>query len=141
MLHRKNALFYRTLNGAEVGDFFMSLIDTCELNGADSFQYLTELQDGEVRPTHRQATRPKRHWRTRKDCFATVWPTVRGWLEAEPERTAKELFERLQLQNIGTFPDSQLRTLQRRVKAWRSEMARELVYAESSFTISTPQRT
>src|SRR5208282_5791120 len=80
--------------------------------------------------------RPKRYWRTRKDPFATVWPTVRGWLEMEPERTPKELFQRLQLHNIGTFPDSQLRTLQRRVKAWRSDMARHLVYAESAFTIS-----
>ena len=44
VLHRKNALFYRTLNGAEVGDLFMSLIHTCQLNGANSFQYLTELQ-------------------------------------------------------------------------------------------------
>ena len=44
ILHRKNALFYRTLNGAEVGDLFMSLIHTCELNGINSFQYLTELQ-------------------------------------------------------------------------------------------------
>src|ERR1035438_2805539 len=26
VLHRKNALFYRTLNGAQVGDLFMSLI-------------------------------------------------------------------------------------------------------------------
>jgi transposase len=44
VLHRKNALFYRTLNGAEVADLFMSLIHTCQLNGANSFQYLTELQ-------------------------------------------------------------------------------------------------
>lgn len=44
VLHRKNALFYRTLNGAEVGDLFMSLIHTCELCGANSFDYLTELQ-------------------------------------------------------------------------------------------------
>ena len=44
MLHRKNALFYRTLNGAQVGDLFMSLIHTCELCGANSFDYLTELQ-------------------------------------------------------------------------------------------------
>jgi hypothetical protein len=95
----------------------------------------TAWQDGEVRPTHRQATRPKRHWRTRKDPFATVWPTIRGWLEAQPERTAKDLFMRLQLQQIGTFPDSQLRTLQRRVKAWRTEMARQLVYTDASFTI------
>jgi hypothetical protein len=44
VLHRKNALFYRTLNGAQVGDLFMSLIHTAELCGANSFDYLTELQ-------------------------------------------------------------------------------------------------
>ena len=44
MLHRKNALFYRTLNGAQVGDLFMSLIHTCELSGANPFEYLSELQ-------------------------------------------------------------------------------------------------
>jgi transposase len=44
VLHRKNALFYRTLNGAQVGDLFMSLIHTCQLCDANSFDYLTELQ-------------------------------------------------------------------------------------------------
>ena len=44
VLHRKNALFYRTLNGAQVGDLYMSLIHTCELCGVNSFDYLTELQ-------------------------------------------------------------------------------------------------
>ncbi len=42
VLHRKNALFYRTL--AQVGDLFMSLIHTCQLCGVNSFEYLTELQ-------------------------------------------------------------------------------------------------
>jgi hypothetical protein len=44
VLHRKNALFYRTLNGAQVGDLFMSLIHTCQLCDANSFDYLVEMQ-------------------------------------------------------------------------------------------------
>lgn len=44
ILNRKNALFYKTLNGAQVGDLYMSLIHTCELNGANPLDYLTELQ-------------------------------------------------------------------------------------------------
>ena len=44
VLHRKNALFYKTMNGAQAGDLFMSLIHTCELCGANSYDYLTELQ-------------------------------------------------------------------------------------------------
>jgi transposase len=41
--NRKNALFYKTMNGAGVGDLFMSLIHTCELNKINPFDYLTEL--------------------------------------------------------------------------------------------------
>lgn len=44
ILHRKNSMFYKTDNGARVGDLFMSLIHTCDLNAVDPFDYLTELQ-------------------------------------------------------------------------------------------------
>jgi hypothetical protein len=44
ILHRKNAMFYKTENGAHAGDLYMSLIYTCELCGANPFDYLTELQ-------------------------------------------------------------------------------------------------
>jgi len=44
ILHRKNALFYKTENGARVGDLFMSLIHTAELCGANPFEYLVALQ-------------------------------------------------------------------------------------------------
>jgi hypothetical protein len=41
--HRKNSLFYKTLNGACVGDTFMTLIHTAELNGVNAFDYLVAL--------------------------------------------------------------------------------------------------
>jgi len=44
IMHRKNSLFYKTQNGAAVGDLYMSLIHTCELNGVNPFDYLNELQ-------------------------------------------------------------------------------------------------
>jgi transposase len=44
ILHRKNAMFFKTTSGAHVGDIFMSLIYTCELSEADPFDYLTQLQ-------------------------------------------------------------------------------------------------
>jgi len=44
ILHRKNSLFYKTQNGARVGDLYMSLIATAKLAQADPFDYLTELQ-------------------------------------------------------------------------------------------------
>jgi transposase len=50
ILHRKNALFFKTRHGAAVGDLYLSLIHTCELNGGNPFEYLTILQQhaGEV---------------------------------------------------------------------------------------------
>ncbi len=44
ILNRKNAYFFKTENGARVGDAFMSLIYTCELNNANPFDYLIALQ-------------------------------------------------------------------------------------------------
>ena len=44
ILHRKNSMFYKTRNGARVGDMLMSLIYTCELSEANAFEYLNQLQ-------------------------------------------------------------------------------------------------
>lgn len=44
ILHRKNSLFFKTKNGAEIGDIYMSLIYTCQLCGANPFEYLQALQ-------------------------------------------------------------------------------------------------
>jgi transposase len=48
VLHRKNAYFYRTMRGAEVGDLFMSLIHTARLNGVSAFDYLTAVLEHPV---------------------------------------------------------------------------------------------
>ena len=42
--HRVNSLFFKTEHGAAIGDLFMSLIHTCQLNGANPFDYLIQLQ-------------------------------------------------------------------------------------------------
>jgi hypothetical protein len=44
VLHRKNSLFYRTAAGAKTGDTYMSLIQTCQRNDINPWDYLTELQ-------------------------------------------------------------------------------------------------
>jgi hypothetical protein len=44
IIHRKNSLFYRSIGGSLVGDMYMTLIYTCELNGVDAFDYLNALQ-------------------------------------------------------------------------------------------------
>jgi transposase len=43
ILHRKNSLSYKTLNGARTGDLFMALIHTCRLNGVNPFDYLLAI--------------------------------------------------------------------------------------------------
>ena len=85
-------------------------------------------KDGEARPTHRKQPTAEHWWRTRVDPFADAWPLVEGWLIAEPTVSAKALIERL----AAMVPDAyaskaQLRTLQRRVKAWRAERAKEMI--------------
>lgn len=85
-------------------------------------------KDGEVRPTHGKPSSTPRWWRTRQDPFADAWPLVEGWLIAEPTATAKELLARL----VAMLPEvyagkAQLRTLQRRIQAWRAERAKDLI--------------
>jgi hypothetical protein len=55
ILHRKGSLFYKTENGARVGDLFMSLIHTCQLGASNPFDYLTALQ----KHTEELAQRPQ----------------------------------------------------------------------------------
>lgn len=88
-------------------------------------------KDGEVRPTHRKHPAATRWWRTRADPFAQAWPVVEGWLLNEPTATAKHLMERL----AKAVPDvyaskAQLRTLQRRIKEWRAEKAKDLILGQ-----------
>lgn len=43
VLNRKNSYFFKTENGAHVGDVFLTLIHTCQLAGQNPFDYLTRL--------------------------------------------------------------------------------------------------
>ncbi len=43
ILHRKNSLFYKSNNGAFVGDLFMSFIHTAELCKVNPFDYLRSI--------------------------------------------------------------------------------------------------
>ena len=57
ILLRKNSLFYKTENGAQLGDMYMSLIHTAELCGANVFEYLVAL----MRNADRVVNSPE-HW-------------------------------------------------------------------------------
>jgi len=49
ILHRKNSLFYRTQRGAEVGDLFMSIVQTCRNNDVNPFDYLMAVVSNAAR--------------------------------------------------------------------------------------------
>jgi hypothetical protein len=66
------------------------------------------------------AVRIAHTWRTRKDPFDGVWERIRPMFEVNPALEAKTVFQYLQREQPGVFADSQLRTLQRRVKRWRA---------------------
>ena len=65
--------------------------------------------------------RKPRHWRTRPDPFEAVWDEIAERLGGAPSLDALTLLEDLQERYPGSYPDSLLRTLQRRVKAWRAQ--------------------
>lgn len=93
----------------------------------------TSWRKGEIRLTHRRPDQKKRE-RTRPDPFEGVWPTVKQWLEHDPNACAKELFIRLQTVSPNRFTPGQLRTLQRRVKQWRQDIAFQLVFSGTDAT-------
>jgi integrase-like protein len=69
-----------------------------------------------------EAKKP-RHWRTRPDPFAAVWlDELVPLLKADEERAleARTLLSELEKKHPGEFAESQLRTLQRRVRDWRA---------------------
>jgi len=87
----------------------------------------TAWRDGEVRPTAQPKPKQKRG-RRRPDPLAPVTAQLHEWFAEEPWRTGRELLERLQAQYPGAYSDRLLRTLQRRLKLWRGERARTMIF-------------
>ncbi len=64
--------------------------------------------------------RAEHTWRTRRDGFGEVWDEIRELLEVNRGLQGTTILEHLQRSYPGRFSDGQLRTLQRRMKAWRA---------------------
>jgi transposase len=60
-----------------------------------------------------------RSWKTRPDSFAKVWSDIRLQLQVTPRVSSRAILDSLMKKHPGRFVDGQLRSLQRRVKAWR----------------------
>lgn len=95
----------------------------------------TLWKDGEARPTA-TAKPPQKRERRRPDPLAQVADQLKNWFEEEPWRTGRELLERLQVEQPGTYPDGLLRTVQRRLKVWRTAKARALVFSDTPTPVS-----
>ena len=67
--------------------------------------------------------------RRRPDPLASVTEELRTWFDADPSQTARELLARLKTSQ-PEYPDALLRTLQRRLKVWRGEIAHALVFGQ-----------
>jgi hypothetical protein len=100
--------------------FEVSETDSSTRNGTKG-ALPTYPEENRTRKYHRTRKIRRQHdWRTRKDPFESVWGEIVQWLEANPERTAKSVFDSLQAKYPGRFTSGQLRTLQRRVQTWRA---------------------
>jgi hypothetical protein len=95
----------------------------------------TAWQCGEVRPTSRRRETKKRG---RRRPIRRGYSRTRAWFDAASWRTSRELFERLQAAHPETFPDGQLRTLQRRIKDWRRDRAHAMVFGAIAASPPTP---
>lgn len=75
---------------------------------------------------------PEHDWSNYPDAFSGVWPWVALQLKDNEGLKAKTLFEVIQREYPGIFPDGQLRTFQRRVKTWRGlhGAAREVFFTQ-----------
>jgi hypothetical protein len=91
----------------------------------------TAWQGGQVRPTSQPKPKAKRG-RRRPDPLAAVTDELRAWFDADPASTGRQLLERLQATHPGSYPDGLVRTVQRRLKIWRSEMAHALVFGRGA---------
>lgn len=73
-----------------------------------------------------------RHYRTRPNPFAEVWPWVVGQLERDPALQGATLFALLTQLHPGRFQAGQLRTLQTHIATWRAERGphREVIFPQ-----------
>jgi hypothetical protein len=98
---------------------------------ADVEEFLNGLRhawkEGEVRPTSRKKS-PAPRGRRRPDPLATVTDELKAWFEEDQSQTGRELLCKLQAAHPDIYPDALLRTVQRRLKVWRGDMARALVF-------------
>jgi hypothetical protein len=78
-------------------------------------------------------TQKPREWRTRPDIYAEIWKEIEEILKRDASVEAVTIFDYLCRQYEGKFQQSQLRTLQRRIKVWRAlhGVQQEVMFAQT----------
>ncbi len=98
----------------------------------DLSQFLAKLsllwRAGEANPARRPKRKRRIWWRTRRDPLEHIWPAVIAYLQDHPDASGTQILGVLMRDHPESIGPKQLRTLQRRLRQWRSVMARELVY-------------
>ena len=78
--------------------------------------------------------KPVHNWRTRQDPFESVWEAeIVPLLEKSPYLQARTVLEMLQKDRAENYPDTTLRTLQRRVCEWRATSGpeKEIIFRQN----------
>jgi hypothetical protein len=95
-------------------EYQYQVADAAGISRKTAHKYLT----GGTLPSH---CRVEHTWPTRQDPFADDWTFIEQLLkDTQAALEAKTLFEHLQRAYPGKYHNGQLRTLQRRIKAWKA---------------------
>ena len=81
-----------------------------------------------------KVSKPEHNWKTREDPFEHIWEEeIVPMLEQNPHLQAKTILGELQRSHSGEYPDTVLRTLQRRVRKWRaiSGPEKEIIFRQN----------
>jgi hypothetical protein len=97
--------------------------DDSDIELAPTAETIVRVQKRKYQRTEK--SRGPRTYRTHPDPFEAVETELHQWFLAAPDRPVKCLLQELQAHYPGRYPDSLLRTLQRRVSGWRRDVILE----------------
>jgi hypothetical protein len=90
--------------------------------------------EGERRPTDRRPYRRRKPIPQRPSMLDDLREQISGWLSEQPGLPGIAVLERLKVLHPDRFTDKHERTVQRAVKRWRAEQARQVIF-ESAVAI------
>jgi hypothetical protein len=120
----QDALWRHAVQPPAAGPTTRFSLAQCGLEGTEvGKEQLSDLTRTSHKRKYRRSAKSHgpRTYRSRPDPFAADWEEIQQLVAAAPERTATSILQELQQRYPGRHPDGQLRTLQRRISAWRAK--------------------